>query len=331
MFGKSIDILSIGDTTTDAFIHLKDPHIHCTVDKHGEEICMPFGAKIPFESVTVVKAVGNSANASVSAARLGLNSALLSDLGDDQNGKDCLVQLRNNNVSTTYVKVHKGKPSNYHFVLWYDSDRTILINHVEYDYKLQNFPEPKWIYLSSLAPNARMYHTEIADYLESHPKVKLAFQPGTFQIGLGVEELKRIYARTELLIINLEEAQTILQTDNRDVKALLKKLASYGPKLVAITDGMNGAYLFDGDHYYFMPIYPDPKPPLERTGCGDAWSSTFMAALALGKTPLEALIWAPINSMSVVQYVGAQEGLLSLEQLTWWLERAPADYKPREI
>jgi sugar/nucleoside kinase (ribokinase family) len=216
-------------------------------------------------------------------------------------------------------------------VLWYDVDRTILVNHIEYDYKLPSFPEPRWIYLSSLAQNSRVYTSEIADYLEEHPKVKLAFQPGTFQIGLGVNELKRIYARTDVFIINLEEAQRILQTENRDVKALMKKLASYGPKLVAITDGENGSYLYDGDHYYAMPIYSDAKPIVERTGCGDAWSATFVAALAMGKSPLEALTWAPINPMSVAQFVGSQEGLLTLDELTWWLERAPSEYRVREM
>ena len=78
-------------------------------------------------------------------------------------------------------------------------------------------------------------------------------------------------------------------------------------------------------------MYPDPKPPYERTGCGDAWASTFVTALALGRPPLEALVWAPINPMSVAQFIGAQEGLLTREQLTWWLEKAPAEYKPREI
>lgn len=331
MFRKQIDILAIGDTVTDAFIHLKDPHIHCVIDVHGKEICMPFGAKIPFESVQVINGVGNAANAAVCASRLGLRSALLSDLGNDQNGKDSLAELQRNKVITSYTNIHKDKPTNYHFVLWYDTDRTILINHVAYDYKLPEFPEPQWIYLTSLAPNARPYHQTIADYLEAHPKVKLAFQPGTFQMALGVEELKRIYSRTELFIVNVEEAQKILQTDNRDVKALMKKIASYGPKLVAITDGMEGSYLFDGEHYYFMPIYPDPKPPLERTGCGDAWSSTFMTALAMGKSPLEALTLAPVNPMSVAQFVGAQEGLLTMEQIEWWLKRAPNDYKPKVI
>jgi hypothetical protein len=51
----------------------------------------------------------------------------------------------------------------------------------------------------------------------------------------------------------------------------------------------------------------------------------------LGKTPLEALAWGPINSMSVVQKVGAQEGLLTLEKLEEYLKNAPADYKAKKI
>ena len=98
-----------------------------------------------------------------------------------------------------------------------------------------------------------------------------------------------------------------------------------------ITDGVRGAYASDGVTIWFMPPYPDPKPPYERTGAGDAFSSTFVAALALGKNIEEALRWAPINAMSVVQYIGAQEGLLSRGKLEEYLERAPADYYPKPL
>ena len=331
MFKKQIDILAIGDITTDAFIRLKDASIHCEVDKHNCQICLPFGDKIPFEYVKVVKAVGNAANAAVGAARLGLTSALIANLGDDQNGKDDLAELQRNSVITKFIKVNKNKPSNYHFVLWYDVDRTILVKHTDYDYVLPEFPEPKWIYLTSLASTTYNYHLSIADYLEKHPKVKLAFQPGTFQIELGLDKLARIYKKTDLFIVNVEEAQRILQTKTRDIKAMMKRLSDFGPKLVAITDNTDGAYLFDGEHYYHVPMYPDPRPAFERTGCGDAWASTFVSALAMGKPPLEALVWAPVNPMSVAQFVGAQEGLLTKEQLEWWLNRAPDEYKPKEI
>ena len=77
-----------------------------------------------------------------------------------------------------------------------------------------------------------------------------------------------------------------------------------------------------------MPLYPDPKPPFERTGAGDAFASTFVASLIKGNTIEGALQWAPINSMSVVQQVGAQKGLLSEEELNELLKKAPDWYKP---
>ncbi len=106
------------------------------------------------------------------------------------------------------------------------------------------------MYLTSVAANTLPYHMEIADYLDANPKIKLCFQPGTFQMKLGLEELKRIYARTDLLVVNLEEARRLLGMDEKsDIKFLMKSLADRGPKLVAITNSISGSYLFDGDHY----------------------------------------------------------------------------------
>ncbi len=331
MFSKKIDLLTIGDITTDAFIRLKEADVHCKVDHGACEICMPFGDKIPFEYARVVSGVGNAANAAVAGARLGLTSALVANIGSDQNGRDCRSVIRSSRVIDSYIRSHDDKATNYHFVLWYGDERTILVNHVEYTYELPKLPQASWVYLTSLASHTFPYHMAIADYIEAHPDMRVAFQPGTFQMKLGFEEMRRIYERTDLFIVNVEEAQRMLSTDTRDIKELVEKLHSHGPKIVLITDGPKGAYMSDGDHTYFMPIYPDPKPPVERTGCGDAFASTFVSALALGKTPLEALSWAPVNPMSVAQFVGAQEGLLDRAQLEWWLSRAPGDYRAREI
>ncbi len=331
MFNKPLDIIAIGDIATDAFIRLKEAEVHCKLDNNACEICMPYGDKIPFEYAKVVKGVGNAANAAVSGSRLGLRSALIANIGTDPNGHECMNELQKNNVVTSYIKKHHSKATNYHFVLWYQTERTILVNHVDYEYSLPKLSPAKWLYLTSLAGNTFPYHMAVADYLEANPNTRLAFQPGTFQMKLGFEELKRIYSRCDVFVVNVEEAQRMLGTDSHDVKLLMSKLHEKGPKLVLVTDGPKGAYMFDGDHYYFMPIYPDPKPPLERTGCGDAFASTFISALAMGKSPLEALNWAPINPMSVVQFVGAQEGLLTLEQLEWWLKKAPGDYRVKEI
>ena len=64
---KKIDFLAIGDIVVDAFIKLKDAHVHKAIDNsESSELCVRFGDKVPYESVTVVSAVGNSPNAAVS-------------------------------------------------------------------------------------------------------------------------------------------------------------------------------------------------------------------------------------------------------------------------
>ena len=331
---KKIDLLAIGDIVIDAFIRLKDAHVHCNIDKEGCELCLRFGDKIPYEGVTVVPAVGNSPNAAVAAARLGLNSALMTNIGADKNGEDCLKRLKEEKVGTTFIKTEKGKNTNYHYVLWYDIDRTILIKHESFDRIWTNTKEsntPAWIYLSSLGENSLPFHTEIINFLQKHPETKLAFQPGTFQIKFGADILKEIYARTEAFFCNLEEAEKILCIENKDILTLSKGIHALGPKIVVISDGPNGAYAYFDNELWFIPIYPDIAPPFERTGAGDAFSSTFTAALALGKTPLEALAWGPINSMSVVQKIGAQAGLLNREKLEEYLKVAPENYKVKKM
>ena len=325
------DFIAIGDIVTDAFIKLKEAEVHCTVDHQKCEICMRFADKIPYEEVYIVPAVGNSSNAAVSAARLGLKSALVSNVGDDYFGKECLDALKSEGVATEFVKVNSGKKTNYHYVLWYQADRTILVKHEPYDYKLPDIGEPKWIYLSSMGENSLPFHREIEAYFTKHPQIKLAFQPGTFQIKFGKEELAQIYRRADIFFSNLEEAKRILKTSEDDPKKLLSMIGELGPKIVAITDGVNGSYVTDGKEFWFMPLYPDPKPPLQRTGAGDAFSSTFTVAIALGKSVEEALRWGPVNSMSVVQKVGARAGLLTRPELEEYLKRAPADYKPKKI
>jgi ribokinase len=324
---QNIDFLAIGDVVTDCFIRLKDAEAHCDIDEHNCKLCLRFGDKVPFESAEDIKAVGNSANAAVAAARLGLQSALLSHVGKDYHGDECLEELKKNNVDTTYMGVHEGMPTNYHYVLWYGVERTILVKHTEFPYSIpEHMPVPKMIYLSSMGENSREYHYAIASYVAKHPEVKLVFQPGTFQMKLGTEELKDIYANTYAFFCNIEEAQRILKTEESDVKVLMKSLHVLGPKLVFVTDGIKGAYASDGKDMWFMPIFP--HAPFERTGAGDAFSSTVSAALLQGKSIPEALMWGPINSMSVVQYVGAQKGLLTTEKLLQHIAEAPADYKP---
>ncbi len=327
---EQIDFLAIGDIVTDAFIRIKDASVSCDIDEHNCKISLRFGDKVPYESVEEIRAVGNSANAAVSVARLGVSSALMAHVGKDFHGENCLAELKKNNVNTTYVGIHDGIPTNYHYVLWYDVDRTILVKHAHFPVSFpQTMTPPKMIYLSSLGEGTEAYHAEIAQYVTAHPEVKLVFQPGTFQMKMGTEALKDIYRHTHIFFCNIEEAQRILKTEDNKVQNLFTGIHALGPKVVVITDGINGAYASDGTESYFMPVYP--HDPYERTGAGDAFASTVSAGILLGKPLKEALLWGPINSMSVVQFVGAQKGLLTMEALQHHLAEAPVDYAPKPL
>jgi len=334
MAQKQLDVLSVGDVVTDAFIKLLDNQAKVEKTEKGPLLIMPYATKVPFDHAEVVAGVGNAGNAAVSFAKLGLRSGLVANIGADDWGRDILASLNSHKVDTRFVHANASKQSNYHYVLWYKEDRTILIEHEEYDYRWPRFRVidiPRWIYFSSISEHAMEYHDQISAWLESHSPVKLAFQPGTFQIAAGAHRMGKIYARADVLAVNREEA-VIISGGNRDnLNGLFDKLHELGPRIVLISDGHAGAYASDGLSRWKMPIFPDPKPPYERTGAGDSFTSTFVAALMKGADIETALLWAPINAMSVVQKVGAQAGLLDEKGIDRYLRSAPANYHPERM
>ena len=328
---KQIDFLAIGDLVVDDFIRLNDAEATCDLDQENCRLCVRFGDKVPYEFHEVLYAVGNSGNAAVSASRLGLRSAHHAMVGNDELGKKCIETQISDNVVADYIQIDPKLWTNYHYVLWYGPERTILVNHAPYEKHLpKNLAVPKWIYLTSLGENTEDFHHEIYTWLNEHPETKLAFQPGTFQMKLGKEKLSDIYSRAEIFFCNTDEAQRILGIKELDPKILMDSLHALGPKIVVVTDGIKGAYAREENgSMWFMPTYP--HTPIERTGAGDSYSSTITSCLAMGKTLDEALLWAPINAMSVTQFVGAQKGLLTQDKIKEYLDKAPDDYKPKRI
>lgn len=326
-------ILAIGDIFTDAFIKLRDDKARIDIDPDGSKrLSMEFGTKPPYERVDIVQAVGPSPNAAVAFARLGLDVDLMAYLGDDLPGKDSLAYLQSEGVSTRLMSVQDGIKSNYYYVLRYKTDRTILVKNEEFDYKWQEPKEvPDWVYLGMISASAWQLHEDLLAYLEKHPEIKLAFQPGTFHFDWGTEKLARLYKRAHIVIVNREEAALITKLSLLSIKELADGLHALGPEVAIITDGPDGAYASQSGRVLQMPNYPDIAPPAERTGAGDAFASTLVAALAFGEPLKTALRWAPINSMSVVQKVGAQAGLLTRDQLEEYLKNAPEDYRAEEL
>lgn len=324
---------AIGDIFSDVFIQLREDESSVETDEDGKAwLRMPFGSKPPYESATTVYAVGPSPNAAVSAARLGLKVELLAWMGDDIVEEKTRNYLEQEGIGHSHIVSKEATASNRYFVLRRGAERTILVKNEDYDYTWQA-PDsrPDWLYLSLISDKSWQLHEDMLAYLEAQPEVNFAFQPGTFHFEWGTEKCAPLYRRANIVILNREEAVDVTGGNHEDLRDLMSRLHELGTEMVVITDGPNGSYAsFDG-RVVTIPNYPDIAEPFDRTGAGDAFASTIIAALALGESMETALTWAPINSMNVVQELGAQAGLQTRAQIETWLKKAPRDYKVTEL
>lgn len=326
-------IVAIGDIFTDVFIELRQDQARIDIDNNGDKrLSMEFGPKLPYQGADIIQAVGPSPNAAVACSRLGVRTSLMAYLGNDQVGRDSLTYLKTEKVATDLVSMQNNLKSNCYYVLRYDADRTILVKNEAFNYIWQRpSAPPDWIYLSLLSDASWQLHVDLLAYLDEFPQIKLAFQPGTFHFQWGYQKLSRVYERSYIVVLNREEAALVTGKTKQSIAALASALHGMGPKVVVITDGPEGSYASYDGRLLQMPNYPDPALPLDRTGAGDAFAATIVAALAIGESIETALRWAPINSMSVVQKLGAQAGLLRRDQIQTYLDQAPKNYKAREL
>ncbi len=326
-------ILAIGDIFTDAFIKLSEDVARVEEDEKGEKrLSLPFGSKPPYEQVDIVRAVGPSPNAAVAFARLGIRASLLAWLGDDQPGDEAVQYLKDEAIDTELVVQQAATPSNYYYVLRLGAERTILVKNEAYHYEWRApATPPDWVYVSLISADSWQLHEDLLAYLTTHPEIKLAFQPGTFHFKWGAEKLAALYRRSHIVVMNREEAVDVTKKSYDSLRELTTALHDMGPAIVVITDGPNGSYASYDGRLVTIPNYPDPGPPVDRTGAGDAFASTIVAALAEGETMDTALTWAPINSMNVVQHLGAQAGLLTKEAIQEYLAAAPGEYAVKDL
>src|SRR3989344_5625740 len=311
------DLISIGDSVVDTFIPLTDAEI---ISNKGEHLlAIRYGDKIPVgDSVSIV--AGNACNNAVGASRLKLNTAIYTHVGnkdDDENDFRIKNKLKKEGVDIRFVTEDKNLPSNHHIVLNFKGERTILIYHQPWKYKLPDLDKTKWVYFTSLGSTFTESNliAELTNYLE-RTNARLLFNPGTFQIKADVRKNPRLLSLTELFIVNLEEAKIILghvETDDIPVKKLLKGIVDLGPKMAVITDGGKGSFGFDGEKYWKLGIFSAKL--VEMTGAGDGFATGVLAGLFYGKDLNEAMRWGAANGASVVEQIGPQKGLLTYSQM----------------
>lgn len=315
------DLLSIGDASIDVFITPTESETLCRVDSKKCLICFSYGDKIPVSNLEI-SIGGNAANNATGAKRLGINSAVVLTLGDDDIGNKIIEKLKGEGVDTTYVIQQPSTNSNYSTIVSYSGERTILSYKAprSYEFPVQ-LPVAPWVYLTSMADSFRPFYNHLVGWLNKNSDVKLVFNPGSRQLRAGVDSLKDVLARSHIVYVNKKEAETLTgMKETQDMKELLKALSALGPKVPIITNGSDGSFAYDGTRFVKAGVLP--VDAYERTGAGDAFGSGCLSALVKGKSLEEALLWGTLNSASVIGYIGSQRGLLKESEMAQWLERA---------
>lgn len=318
----TLDLLTIGDVTMDAFLLPSETEVLCNVNSQDCSICFSYGDKIPVKNLDF-SIGGNASNNAVGTKRLGVNVGLVTTLGGDLIGNQIMEYLQKEGVDLTFAIQQPMAGTNYSTIITYGGERTIFSYHSPRSYEFPiHLPVVPWVYMTGLGETSTPFIHHILDWLAANPMIKLAYNPGSVQLRGDVEILTKIIARTELLYVNRDEAEMISGfSDSRGKeKELLQKLQEKGPKIVVVTDSRDGSYIYDGKTFVKAGVLP--VDAYERTGAGDAFGAGCLAAIIKGKTLHEALLWGTLNSASVIGYVGSQKGLLHDSEMAVWLDRA---------
>jgi len=330
------NLITIGDSTLDTFLIIDDATLQCDLSREHCQLCFNYADKVPVTKAT--QAVGgDAANVAVGCQKIGIKTTILTELGNDTNGKIVKEGLKKSDVDTSLIKIIKGKETRYSVILNYKSERTILSYHVKHKYSWVNLPKTNWIYYTSLSAGFETVQDKLKNYLIKNPETKLAMNPGTFQIKSNLEKIKELLPKTDILFLNKEEAEKITkilplskgEPEGVDhIKNLLTSLQKFGAKIVVITDSYNGSYASDENNIWSMPIYD--VVAVGKTGTGDAFSSGFLSAIMLEKDIPTAMKWGTANSSSVIQYIGAQKGLLNKTGIEKMIKKFP-NVVPKKI
>lgn len=308
---SQFDVVTVGGATRDIMFYSGEGEIISTANLTKQKLlAFEYGAKILADQIHFTFG-GGAANTATTFANLKLKTAAVVRVGDDDNGKEAIKNMKNRGVNVDLIKIDRQKQTGFSMILTVNNKEK---EHVAFlhrgandslsasDILMSKF-ETKWFYVSSL-PEA-CWEKVMAKLLKQ--KRPIAWNPGSRQLA-GVKKIKKYLPKINLLIINKDEALEFRKLKN--IKSLIKYIHNLGPKLVVITDGDKGAYVYDGKKYYFMKA-KSGKKPVDTIGVGDAFAAGFTSALVYGKNIKDALTWGINNSASTVTKIGAQNGLLT--------------------
>lgn len=304
-----VKILAIGKGVQDVFLRSDefDPHTK------GKRVYteLPLGLKMEVDDVTFDTG-GNATNVATTFARQGLDSSYMWALGkEDPASLTILHALDNEGVDTSHVLLDDKYQAGYSVIMIATNGERTILNHrgkaVGSNGKLLNLDIIKnydWVYPSSLADNSLSVLRDILDEADKHD-TKVMLNPAGPELA-DPAKLKSLLSSVDILCVNKEEMQKLVHGE--DLEELVRHALHYVPVAI-VSDGPNGVIASDGKTIVRAGMYED-VPVIDRTGAGDAFASGFLSQWAQGKSLKDSIIFGSANSTSVVQKIGAKEGIL---------------------
>jgi len=325
------NLITIGDAVVDNHIILDEADVECDLDTKACRLCLDYAAKVPV-SDSFQNIGGNAVNVAIGASKLGLVTSVLTDLGKDANGKMVVSELKKYGVDTKLAKLNPKNQTRFAIVLNYKGERTILSSHKKKDYTWpKDVPESDWIYFTSMSEGYENVQKNLLAYLQKHPTVRLVYNPGSFQSKNSLDSVLEVIKKSDILIVNLQEAETILKTTlskEKSVATIIHKLLALGAKEVVITDAEKGAY--GGNVEGIWKIESFPVKVVAKTGAGDAFSSGYISARQYDHDIADALTWGIANSCSVISSFGAHAKLLERDSIKNYIKKY-SEVSPKKL
>ncbi len=320
------DFIAIGNLTFDIFNVIHEARLREVPREHASLLEVTYGDKIPVDRFAVALG-GNATNTAVGLSRLGFSTALYAVRGDDMFGKFIKEELARQQVDDRYVMVTRDSDSNVSTVLVYKRDRTIFPYYVPRTYALPKLQPTRWVYLSAGGEGSEKLCAPVQKFVREH-KAKLAFNPGSYQLRHARDTITSFLPSLDVLLVNREEGEMLLGAHHGDMVGVAKALKRQGPHVVVVTDDVRGATAVSDAHALRIACFKGEV--VEKTGAGDAFTAGFLGVLSKTGSIGEGLRAGAINAASVVQYIGAQEGLLMESKLNALREKH-SNFVPRSV
>jgi len=304
------DIITVGSALSDIFV---DTGLKVMGKGERKLIAYPVGFKIAVKDIKF-SIGGGGTNTAVGFSRMGLKTAFLGKIGNDQTANEILSLLKKEKID--FIGVQEKSVSGHSIILdSFHHNRTILTykgpsdNLKMSDIKMSKV-KSKWLYLASSMKQTLETQKKLAVYAKKN-KIKVAFNPSEYEVKLGLAKLKPILTKTNLLIFNRQEAEIL--TKEKTVPKIFKKLNGLGITTICITNREHEINVYhEGKTYKIMP---KKIKPVEMTGAGDSFASGFLSAWIKSNDINFALKAGLANSQSVISHYGAKNKLLTWKEV----------------